>query len=118
MFQINQIISRNDKLRTLEPHLSGQFQKQQEILQRIKQLFMHHTSLSNSSNLALLYLEQISNICSEHEESQRFEIIRIYHKWLQFVLRFVFKFFKIFEQNYRLERTRSSQFSISIDVWI
>ena len=68
-------------------HQRGEFEQQEEINRQIHQLREQQIKIVGKSKLAIKYVNQILNLGKSNSADMRYEQLRIYHKWLSFVLR-------------------------------
>lgn len=63
------------------------FEQQEEINRQIHQLREQQIQIVGRSKLAIKYVNQILNLGKSNSADMGYEQLRIYHKWLSFVLR-------------------------------
>ena len=68
-------------------HQRDEFEQEEEINRQIHQLREQQIKIAGKSKLAIKYVNQILNLGKANSTEMRHEQLRIYHKWLSFVLR-------------------------------
>ena len=70
-------------------HQRGEYEQQEEVNRQINQLREQQIRIAEKSELAKKYVSQILNLGGAKKISldTRYEQLRIYHKWLSFLLR-------------------------------
>jgi len=68
-------------------HQRGEYDQQEEVNKQIRQLREQQIKIAEKSKLAIKYVNQILNLGKANSTDMRYEQLRIYHKWLSFVLR-------------------------------
>lgn len=68
-------------------HQRGEYDQQEEVNKQIRQLREQQIKIAGKSKLAIKYVNQILNLGKANATDMRYEQLRIYHKWLSFVLR-------------------------------
>ena len=70
-------------------HQRGEYEQQEEVQRQINQLREQQIRIAENSELAKKYVSQILKLGKAKDISpeMRYEQLRIYHKWLSFILR-------------------------------
>ena len=69
-------------------HQRGEYEQQEEVKIQIAQLREKQKRITGQSQLAIKYVSQILKLGkSRYQIEMRNEQLRIYHKWLSFILR-------------------------------
>ena len=70
-------------------HQRGEYEQEEEVNKQISQLRERQIMIAGTSTLAMKYVDQILNLGrTDCTNEMRYERLRIYHKWLGFVLRY------------------------------
>ena len=70
-------------------HQRGEYEQEEEVNKQISQLRKQQIKIAGKSTLAMKYVNQILNLGRSKDCTieMRYERLRIYHKWLGFILR-------------------------------
>ena len=67
----------------------GEYEREGEVINQIDQLLQHQKVIAEKSKLAIKYVKQVLDLAKSNcTFEMRYERLRIYHKWLGFLLRY------------------------------
>ena len=67
----------------------GEYEREEEVNKQIDQLLQHQKVIAEKSKLAMKYVKQVLHLAKSNcTPEMRYERLRIYHKWLGFLLRY------------------------------
>ena len=80
---------RDRKVKMYYHHQRGEYEQQEEVNRQIYQLREQQIKIAEKSELAKKYVSQILSLGEAKKISldMKYEQLRIYHKWLSFILR-------------------------------
>ena len=80
---------RDRKVKMYNHHQRGEYEQEEEVNKQISQLRKQQIKIAGKSKLAMKYVNQILNLGRSKDCTieMRYERLRIYHKWLGFILR-------------------------------
>ena len=87
MIKSNELHFSNRKETMFSQHQRLELDQQEAVDHQINQLRDEQIRITEKSKLAMNYMKQILNLGRKTTEANRFEQLRIYHKWLDFRLR-------------------------------
>ena len=80
---------RDRRVKMYTHHQRGEYEQEEEVNKQITQLRQQQIKIAGRSTLAMNYVGQILTLGrSNCTIEMRYERLRIYHKWLAFILRY------------------------------